>query len=75
LTLGEAPYRATVRAGFCACGSHLPAVGVKGRTNDILNFNILDERTVRLSLLTLGMTTSKETPGVRRYSEYDHGHR
>ena len=46
------------KAGFCPCGSHLPAVGVKGRTNDILNFKIMDERTVRLSLFTLGMTTS-----------------
>jgi hypothetical protein len=61
--------------GFCPCGSHLPAVGVKGRTNDILKFKIMDERTVRLSLFTLGMTTSYETPGVRRYSDYDHGHR
>ena len=46
------------KAGFCPCGSHLPAVGVKGRTNDILNFKIMDERTVRLSLFTLGMTAS-----------------
>jgi hypothetical protein len=37
----------TAKAGRCPCGSHLPAIGVKGRTNDILNFKILDERTVR----------------------------
>ena len=47
-----------VRAGFCPCGSHLSAVGVEARTNDILNYKIMDERTVRLSLFTLGMTTS-----------------
>jgi hypothetical protein len=69
------PYRATVRVGFCPCGSHLPAVGVKGRTNDMLNFKILDERTVRLSLFTLGMTTSQKTPEVRHHIDYDHGHR
>jgi hypothetical protein len=33
-------------------------VGVEARTNDILNSKIMDERTVRLSLFTLGMTTS-----------------
>ena len=51
----------TAKAGLCPCGSHLPAICLKGRTNDILNFKILDERTVTLFPLALGMAI-EETP-------------
>jgi hypothetical protein len=43
----------------------LPAIGVEVRTNDVLSFKTLDERTVRLLPLALG-TVIEERPRVRR---------
>ncbi len=52
--------------GPCACGNRLPAIRVRGRTADLLEFASARGGKVRLLPLALG-TVIEETPGVRRF--------
>src|SRR5690606_26226061 len=58
--------RITVNPEPCACGSHLPAIRVEGRTDDILRFTRLDGTMVPVLPLAL-WSVIKETAGVQRF--------
>ncbi|MDO9167032.1 MAG: phenylacetate--CoA ligase family protein [Rhodoferax sp.] len=49
----------------CPCGSHLPAIRVAGRRDDVLRLSASDGRTVAVLPLAIGAII-EETPGVHR---------
>ncbi len=54
-----------VRPDPCPCGSHLPAIRVAGRCDDVLRLRAGDGRVVSVLPLAIG-TVMEEAPGVRR---------
>jgi phenylacetate-CoA ligase len=54
-----------VRPDPCPCGSHLPAIRVAGRCDDVLRLRAGDGRMVSVLPLAIG-TVMEEAPGVRR---------
>lgn len=56
----------------CPCGNPLPTLGVEGRTNDVLTFEPVPGRRVRVLPLALA-TVVEESPGVHRFQAVQTG--
>lgn len=58
--------RVTLATEPCPCGSPFPAVGIEGRSGDLVSFGGADGGTVTVLPLALG-TVIEEAPGVHRF--------
>lgn len=56
----------TVKPGSCPCGSPFAAIAVEGRRNELLRFQLTDEREVKVLPMAIG-TAVEGVVGLRQY--------